>query len=777
MKKSKFTHYLSSPPKWLRIAIPATLIALWVIVAGIGGPYFGRVSEVSDIDLTTFLPKSAEATKVNEKLKKFRSEKTIPLLVVFTPRDGVIDEQETTVINERMTNVQKIDGIVGSISPVITSEDTKAGLVVIEVDSSKKIASVLASVKNTLNQPRIDSVSYKLTGPAGFASDLTKAFGGIDGILLVTALAVVFVILMVVYRSILLPIIVLMTSMFALTASILLVWNLAKLDIIQLNGQVQGILFILVIGAATDYSLLYISRYREELYRVSSTWMATQAALRGAFEPILASGSTVIVGLMCLLLSDLASNRALGPVGSIGVGFAMLSALTFLPVVLYALGRTSFWPARPKADEASRKVHAQKLRSGFWHHVGEFVSRRRRVVWIVTMAALIVASTGLFHLRADGVDQSKLIVGASEARDGQELLSKHFPDGSGSPVLIVASWLGHENLAASIETDRDVDSVSVTADNSPSGAKPLGREEARIRADIKKEVQKKYDQNSAALDQQEIDLSSQYGPYAAAAIVQQIRDQIPSIDSVVDSAYPFNNAVAKQADGEVLLQVTLKDSPDSQAAKDTIQRLRTLVRSEDSSAIVGGTTAVQYDTNVASIHDRKLIIPVVLLAITIILMLLLRSIIAPLLLLFTTVLSFGSALGVAAWLFNDVWKFPGADPSVVLYGFVFLVALGIDYNIFLMTRVREESLRHGTQVGVIKGLVVTGGVITSAGVVLAATFAALAVIPILFLAQLAFIVAFGVLLDTIIVRSLLVPALIKDVGSIVWWPSTLRLKK
>ena len=274
-----------------------------------------------------------------------------------------------------------------------------------------------------------------------------------------------------------------------------------------------------------------------------------------------------------------------------------------------------------------------------------------------------------------------------------------------------------------------------------------------------------------------VELENAAGPFVAEAAREQALANIPSVEELVEGAYPFADAEPKVVNGDVLLQVTLADAPDSDQAKETIERIRGVAHSVDADSAVGGTTAAQLDTNSASLKDRAIIIPTVLVAITAILMLLLRSVIAPLLLLLTTVLSFAAALGVAALLFNHVWGFPGADPSVVLYAFVFLVALGIDYNIFLMTRVREEALGHGTQKGIIKGLVVTGGVITSAGVVLAATFAALAVIPILFLFQLSFIVAFGVLLDTFIVRSLLVPALIRDIGSIVWWPSQLRKKK
>lgn len=230
-------------------------------------------------------------------------------------------------------------------------------------------------------------------------------------------------------------------------------------------------------------------------------------------------------------------------------------------------------------------------------------------------------------------------------------------------------------------------------------------------------------------------------------------------------------------DGNVLLQATLSVAADSDEAENPVRELRATFAGDGIDALVGGVTATAIDTNDASIHDRTLIIPLVLLVILLILILLLRSIVAPLLLVLTTVISFGTALGVSTLVFNGIFNFPGADPAVPLYGFVFLVALGIDYNIFLATRIREESLQHGTRVGIIRGLSVTGGVITSAGLVLAATFAALAVIPILFLAQISFIVAFGVLLDTFLVRALLVPALMYDIGPAVWWPSALRHKR
>jgi RND superfamily putative drug exporter len=765
-----------SVPTWLRILLPAVLIGIWLTLGGLGGPYFGKVEEVSEIDLSAFLPKSAEATKVNEQISKFRNDKTFPAIAVFESKNDLTEAQIDTIIKIGQ-KFESVEGASDSVAPPVVSDDKNAALVVAPVQSDEKLGTTIAELRSIINKNTPDNVTSKLTGPAGFSADLTKAFAGIDGLLLLTALAVVLVILVIVYRSVILPIAVLLTSILALSASILVVWMLAKKGIVQLNGQVQGILFILVIGAATDYSLLYVSRYREALYSMKSKYDATLAAFRGSFEPILASGGTVIVGLLCLLLSDLASNKALGPVGSIGIAFSMLSALTFLPAVLYALGRISFWPVKPRADKKSAAEHKMKLERGMWHKLGEFIKVRQRPVWVVTTLVLLIAAGFVTQLRATGVSQSDLILGYSEAREGQTILNKHFPDGSGSPALVLVGSDNYDDIVKSLESDPGIESVSVIASGVDAGFKPLGKEETRIKDEIRKTVQTEYDQKMSELDRQIFQIETVAEPEAAAFAREKAVMNIPSVEDIVEGAYPFEDAVAKEVDGSVMLQVTLANAPDSSEAKDTIVRIRETVRSVDQSALVGGTTAVQLDTNTASIRDRQVIIPVVLAAITIILMVLLRSIIAPILLLLSTIISFGAALGIAAFLFNNVLNFPGADPSVILYAFVFLVALGIDYNIFLMTRVREEALKIGTERGVIKGLVVTGGVITSAGIVLAATFAALGVIPILFLFQLAFIVAFGVLLDTFVVRSLLVPALIKDIGPFVWWPSKLRHKK
>lgn len=709
-------------PKWLRVLLPAVLILVWLTAAGIGGPYFGKVNEVSSNDPTTFLPESADATQVQELQGEFTESDSLPAVTVFASETEITDDQleEISQILETLPDIQGVDD---EVSPAVPSDDGLAVQAFVPINSEADTGDVVAQVGDELDSSVPDELSVYVTGPAGFTADLTAAFAGIDGLLLAVALAAVFIILIVVYRSFLLPIAVLSTSLFALCAALLTVWWLAKWEVVLLSGQTQGILFILVIGAATDYSLLLVARYREELRSTPDKWSATLRAVKGSIEPILASGSTVIAGLLMLLLSDLKSNSTLGPIASIGIVFAMLSALTLLPAILFAFGRGAFWPKRVKYEPEIVVAELGIPGEGLWPGVARKVKKRPRTIWIVTTLILLVGAAGATQLKADGVAQSELVLGQSDARDGQEVLGEHFPGGSGSPVQVIAAEDERETVANVLLAHTEIEEVSITAEDSPSGTAPVT--EDGIEA---------------------------FGPPGT-----------PEPEPTVVNEH-------------VLMQGTLTAAADSQTAAETVRELRTDLDEAAPSSMVGGVTATDVDTIDASIDDRNLIIPIILAVILGILMILLRSILAPILLVATTVISFGTAMGVSALVFNGVFDFPGADPAVPLFGFVFLVALGIDYNIFLMTRVREESLRHGTRQGVLRGLTVTGGVITSAGVVLAATFAALSVIPILFLVQLAFIVAFGVLLDTFIVRSLLVPALTYDIGRTVWWPSKLSRK-
>lgn len=654
------------------------------------------MNKVAVNDASEHLPASAEATQVQALQKKFRDGSAVPATIVFTKATALTPDDQRTLTGivaglggEAGVAADQIPGGTPRLAPSHDGRAATAFLPVLPNDPGRgvKAADTVKHLRAQLAAQVPAGVTANVTGPAGLSADISGAFSGLDGLLLVVALAVVLLILVVVYRSPLLPLMVLGTSLMALTGAMALVVALARAGVLLLSGQTQGILMILVIGAATDYSLLYVSRYREELALSEGGWAATWSALRGSFEPISASAGTVVAAVMCLTLSDLNSNRALGPVAAIGIAFAYVASLTLLPALLCWAGRVAYWPRRPVVERSA----AESDPRGLWHWVSRLVSSRPRAVWAGSLVVLLALGSGVAALKADGVPSSEFVVGHSDAREGQAALAAHFPAGAGQPAVVIA---------------------------------PEARKDDVVRL-----------------------LGHEHG-------VSSVRQQ--------------GTAVA----GAVMLEATLADAPESAAAEETVKRLRAGIGDAgwQGEVLVGGPTAVALDTNETTVRDRNLIIPVVLAVILVILILLLRSLVAPVLLVGTVVASFAAALGVSALVFNGLFHFPGADPSVPLFGFVFLVALGIDYNIFLMSRVREESLRHGTREGILRGLRSTGGVITSAGVVLAATFAALGVLPVLFLAQISFIVAFGVLLDTVLVRSLLVPALCYDLGEHTWWP-------
>nr|WP_240945603.1 efflux RND transporter permease subunit [Rhodococcus sp. HNM0569] len=682
--------------------IPALLVLAWLAVAGVGGPFAGKLTDVQSNDSTSFLPASADATKVAEFQREFSDSDVIPAVVVAERESGVTPGDLEFLGTLAGTDVP---GVVGGGSPPVPSEDGRAAQVIVPVDATGDPGETVDELREHISSGVPGGLSVYVSGPAGQTADLSEAFAGIDGLLLLVAGAVVIVILIVVYRSPILPFVVVLSAVFALALASALVYVLADAGAIALNGQSQGILFILVFGAATDYALLLVSRFREELRDRDDRYEAMRRAWRGVLEPISASAGTVILGVLCLLLSDLNSNRGLGPVAALGIAASYVASLTFLPAALVLIGRAAFWPKRPTvvtAPEDATRAHEQ----GLWWRLSRVVATRHTRVWIGTGLLLVVCAAFVPQFESSGVPQSSVFLNRVESVEGQDVLGEHFPGGSGSPTLVVAGAADADGVARALD---GVDGVA------PGGVRFVSETGAPA------------------------------GP-------------------------------PKTVDGQVMAQVTLTDPADSDEAVDTVSRIRDEFASgtwQGGEVLVGGPTATQLDTQTTAARDRSVVIPAVLVVVFVVLALLMRALVAPVMLLATTVLSFASALGVSGLVFDHLFHFPGSDPVVPLFGFVFLVALGIDYNIFLMTRVREEALRHGTAEGVRRGLAITGGVITSAGVVLAATFGALAVIPLQFLAQIAFIVAFGVLLDTLVVRTLLVPALTLEIGRRVWWPSAL----
>lgn len=698
-------------PLWIAIII----VIAWMGIAGAAGPVFGKLSSVQKNDNSDFLPKNAESSKFNEAYQQFNpnTDRAIPALVLYI---GEVDSTKVAAANEFLQTIPtkpveegqgKLIGeflVPGTPLVAFPSQDGKAILGSIAFDSAKiadqigkepALPLVIDSIRNYSEEfAKSGALESHVTGFAAIFADLFKAFGGIDSTLLLWTLAIVALILIVVYRSPILWFFPLLCAVFAEALAGAVIYVLAKNEILTLDGQSQGILSVLVIGAATDYALLLIARYREELHRHDSKYDSMRIALRGVVEPIIASGSTVTIGLLVLMLSQLNNNRSLGPVGAIGIVSAMFTMLTLLPAILVIFGRWIFWPRIPRHDD-----HDEKL-TGVWAKVAASTAAKPKQYMIATGALLVIMAGFATTLKADGISTLEGFTNKPKSLVGQELLLEHFPGGQSQPTQILVSA----------------------------------------------------EKSDAVL--------------AAVRNVKNVAEAIP------ESA-PNNPAVPKIVDGKVVIDATLSVPADSGEARELVPLIREAVKAVDSEALVGGISATFYDVDVAARHDRNLIIPIVLIIIAIILALLLRSILAAVLLLFTVVLSFIATLGASALVFNHVFNFPGADTSFPLFTFVFLVALGIDYNIFLMTRVREEALKIGTRAGTIKGVTVTGGVITSAGVVLAATFTVLGVLPLVALAQIAFAVAFGVLLDTLVVRSLLVPAIVHYLGNRIWWPAKL----
>ncbi|MEW2611528.1 MMPL family transporter [Streptomyces sp. NPDC047880] len=688
---------MNTAPRRARRLVPLVLLLVWLGVGGTLGPYAGKLGEVATNDQAAFLPRSAESTRVLEARAAFDRAETVPAIVVWTADGQRFTAERQAEAGRAVAALAGKPGVVGRPSPALLSDDREAiqAVVPLKPDLGDELPAALDTVREAARG--VPGTTVRIAGPAASQADLSDAFAGIDGLLLGVALGAVLLILLLVYRSVLLPFLIILGSVFALGLACAVVYALADRDVVRVDGQVQGILSILVIGAATDYALLLAARFREELALREDRSAAAVAAVRRSFGAITASAATVALGLLALLASDLTNNRALGPVGAVGIGCAVLVTLTFLPAALALLGRTAYWPSRPKAPEESAEG------SGVWRRIARTVDGRPRRTWVVTALVLAVCAAFAPSLSSKGVPLDQIFVNDAPSVTAQETLGAHFPGGSGNPAVVIADAdRTAEVTAAARGTEGVASAGAVSASGRPGAGEPL----------------------------------------------------------VVD--------------GRVRVDVTLKAAADSDAAKETVERLRSEVHAvPGADALVGGYTAQQYDTQRTAARDRTVIVPIVLAVILLILMLLLRSLLVPVLLVATVGLNFLATLGVSALVFQHLLGFSGTDASVPLYGFVFLVALGVDYNIFLMSRVREEALAHGNRQGVLRGLTTTGGVITSAGVVLAATFAALMVIPLAFLVQIAFIVAFGVLLDTLVVRSLLVPALVIDIGPRAWWPGVL----
>jgi putative drug exporter of the RND superfamily len=661
------------------------VLVFWLIVIAIAGPLAGKLMGAEKNDASAYLPKSAESTQELNLQSRFVPKNLNPAVVVYTRPSGLTPaDLRKAAADARI--FAAMPAVHGRVTGPIPSADHQAMQTIVgsSLGFNANIEQFISNLRATAARGD-PGLSVHIAGPAASAADQVKIFKGIDSTLLYATLAVIIVLLLLTYRSPVLWLLPIISAGVSLSVAEAVIYELTKHGLV-VNGQSAGILVVLVLGASTDYALLLVARYREELRRHEDRHEAMAIALRRAGPAIIASAGTVIAGMLCLLVADSADISGLGPVAAIGIAVGLLAMITLLPALLVITGRWVFWPLRPRYGSPEPTTR------GFWARVGRSIAVRPRTVWVATAVVLACAWLGLIGFKIGPLTTAQSYRGTPASVAAQQVLDRHFPGGSGEPVAVI-------------------------------------------------------------------------GNAAAASRLHAALASTPGMAAVTSPAVK---------DGLVYLQGTLASPPDSPAATVTVDRVRTALHAiPGADAKVGGGTAINADVEHYATRDRNLIIPLVLFVVLIILGLLLRSVVAAFLLIGTVVLSFGAALGLSALVFRHVFGFAGADTVMPLFAFVFLVALGIDYNIFLMTRVREESKRSGTRRGAITGLAATGGVITSAGLILAGTFATLGTLPLVILTEIGFTVAVGVLIDTILVRSVLVTALTLDVGRWMWWPSRL----
>ncbi|MFH8491523.1 MMPL family transporter [Streptomyces longisporoflavus] len=679
--------------KWL-------VVLFWLVVIVAAAPLAQKLTDAQDNQASSWLPGSAESTQVLEISEDFRPEQ-IPAIVVYaregglTPADRVQIAKDARELEELRAHGIRGAETRGPLFDTRPARDAEAAQILVPITMDEKgwerIGPAVDSIRERVGKST-GGLAVHVTGPGGTSADFSEAFEGIDSTLLLAAGGVVVVILLITYRSPVLLLVPLLAAVVSLFTAQALIYLLAEHAGLTVNGQSAGILTVLVFGAGTDYALLLVARYREELRRHEDRHEAMQLALHRAGPAVIASGATVVVSMLVLLTADMNSTRGLGPVAAIGVAVALIAMLSLFPALLVVCGRWLFWPLVPHngSDEPTER--------GIWARTGRRIARRPRLTWSITAVALAVVALGMTQLRAEGLSNADSFTDKPDSIVGQEVQAEHFDAGSGDPLVIVSNQAQGPRVRAVVARTSGVVPTSVVV---PPGTK---------------------------------------------------------------RAY----------EGQVLFEATMTDASDSEAAKRTVERVRDAVHAVPrADAQVGGNTAAIVDMDRATTHDNKLVIPLVLVVVLLILALLLRALVAPLLLIATVVLSFTAALGISALAFRHVFDYAGEATDFPLFVFVFLVALGIDYNIFLSTRIREEAGRQGSRAGVLTGLAATGAVITSAGLVLAGTFAALGTLPMVGFAEIGFAVAVGVLLDTFIVRSVLVTALFLDVGPKVWWPHAL----
>ncbi len=642
-----------------------------------------------DAKATDTLPAGADSTLAVELADQLPDDEGQVAIVLWTADSGELDGAvQDDLTQQAVALLQKSGGAGGAPaggageSPVVVAEDGTAAFVAVPVTSSSATDNIdqVEDLRADLRADAPDGVTVQVTGPAGIQADIGQVFDGADFRLLLSTAGIVALLLIITYRSPLLWLVPLTVVGVADRLAAVVSTNVLEVAGLAWDESTIGILSVLVFGAGTDYALLLISRYRDELKTTDSRHEAMAHALARTTEAVVSSATTVVLGLLTLLLSAIPTTRGLGVACAVGVLVAAAFALVVLPAALVLFGRWIFWPRVPRVGDAVL-VDSDSL----WHRVGKAVARRPRTFVVGTVAGLAVLASGTLSITT-GLDPADQFLQRPEAISAAERLGESFPAGTSDPVQVVTRDQPEQVLEA-VEGVDGVDSARITT----SG------------------------------------------------------DGIARVDAVPDA------------------------EPGSDDAQAIVVAVRAAVADLDDTH-VGGGDAESLDAGDYAAQDRLVILPLILALVLGALLLLLRSVVAPLLLVATVVATYAASMGASWLLFRTVFGFDAMDTGVPLLAFLFLVALGVDYNIFLVTRAREEAREHGTRTGMLRALTATGGVITSAGIVLAAVFAVLGVLPLVVLAQLGAIIFVGVLLDTLVVRTVLVPALALTLGEKFWWP-------
>jgi RND superfamily putative drug exporter len=665
---------------WITLALSVVVVGLLFALVPAGE---------SDSFPDAGLPSTTESARVSDLLDDFPSaDGTVGILVWSREDGGGLTTDDLAAVAERATGLADLSTTPQAVVPR-PSEDGLAAIVAVPLDAAEvedDLSGTATELRDVASDDLPDGLEARLTGPVGFQDDVSNAFAGADFRLLLVTVIVVAVLLIVTYRSPVLWIVPLAVVGTADGLARIVVTALADAVGITIDASIGGILSVLVFGAGTNYALLLVARYREELLVEEDRHRAMTTAVRSAGPAIAASGGTVALSLLTLLFASLAGNQALGFACAIGVVIAIVFALVVLPAALVVCGRGLFWPFVPRVHQGDHVG----VRPGFWTRLGRGVRRRPAIVAVAAVAGIGVLLLGLGGYSV-GLSQTDQFLGEPDSVVAQEIIDESFSAGLTSETIVLTDDESVDDTVAVVE---DVDGV--------------------------------------------------------------------------ESVRP-----GESHDGRTALSVTLEAEPESEAAFETIRAVRAELDAADGAtadALVGGSDATALDTNDAAAADLALIVPIILAIVFVILALLLRSLVAPVLLIASVLATFFASLGAGNWIFLNVLGFPAFDANVTLYAFLFLVALGVDYNIFLTTRAREERARHGTREGMVRALASTGGVITSAGILLAAVFAVLGVLPVVALTQVGVIVCIGVLLDTLVVRTVLVPALVFLTGDAFWWP-------